>query len=463
MIKKYTQDISSNKIIHTTLLSIALCSLSPVASADGIFSTTNTGNGITGETKENIGTPVGVKGIANGISLGGSINSIGVEGISDSTTGTGVKGTGGLYGVYGESSAGSLFSFAYGVYGKGGAFSYGVYSDGAAYVNGALTITGDTTATNASVSGDLTVAGAVNSSNAADAPVCANASGKLGPCNSLSYSSKVAYVGDGPNSYPSIAGALFWSGSWCGTPSVSSRCIIKVGPGTHDVGTNNLTLLDFFTIEGEGPNETIITGATAAQTIYISGLTGVVLRNLGINNTSTGSTRKPLRIRNSSDIVIENVHVNAGAGAPIIGIDASDSNVAFKDIDVDLTVSGSDDATGINVSTVSSKTISLDKVSITAYAFGSGTTVGIETNEGLDIKDLQISGDAAIGILAHYWAPTTVRHSSINANPTSIQTDGSGVVNVRFSELANNTNAVSGSITCTAVTQGNSFFTTTCP
>jgi hypothetical protein len=469
MIRKQAQNSASSKLIHVSLLSIAVAALTPMASAGSLFSTTNTGNSITGETKDTAGNPVGVKGIANGFVIGGgSIASIGVEGLSDSATGTGVKGTGGTYGVYGVSTAGALFSPSYGVYGKGSDFSYAIYSEGATYVQGPLTITGDTAATNIAATninatGDLTVAGAVNSNNTANAPVCANASGKLGPCNSLSYSSKVAHVGDGPGSYPSILGALFWSPSWCGTPSISSRCVIKVGPGTHDVGSSNLTLLNYFTIEGEGPDETIITGATAAQTIYISGLSGVVLRNLGIDNTSTGATRMPLRIRNSSDIRLENVDVQVGSGAPVIGIKIDDSDVAMKDTSIVLSTSGADDVTGIKVNTTSFNNISLDNVRIVSYAFGSGTSIGIETDAGLNIKDLHISFDPAIGILAHD-STTTIRHSFIDAYSTSIKTDGTwATVKVRFSELTNGTTATAGNIACTAVTSGSSFHSNTCP
>ncbi len=129
---------------------------------------------ITGTNSESTGSPVGVKGIA---SDAGSATSIGVMGVSASSTGygiwgdapfvgvfgqsdtyavwgsatasgtgTGVTGRGGAMGVDGEGRVYGVKGVAtsdtgpsYGLYGEGGAVGYGVWSQGDAHVEGDLT------------------------------------------------------------------------------------------------------------------------------------------------------------------------------------------------------------------------------------------------------------------------------------------------------------------------------------
>jgi hypothetical protein len=96
------------------------------ASNSGVAGLSTSGYGVRGESSSAAGSPVGVYGLA---SDAGSATSIGVQGKSNSTAGTGVWGEAPMAGVYGKATA--TTGDAWGVYGVATPNGYGVYGESA--------------------------------------------------------------------------------------------------------------------------------------------------------------------------------------------------------------------------------------------------------------------------------------------------------------------------------------------
>ena len=75
---------------------------------------------------------------------------------------------------------------------------------------------------------------------------------------------------------------------WCGTPSESNRCLLKIMPGIYDLGTAHLYMKPYVDVEGSGENTTIITTAEFGSGTVSRGISGAdhcEVRFLTIKNT----------------------------------------------------------------------------------------------------------------------------------------------------------------------------------
>lgn len=105
----------------------------------------------------------------------------------------------------------------------------------------------------------------------------------------------LAVVAVSGGDYTSPVTAMGAIGTWCGTPSALNPCLLKIMPGTYDIGGSSLQMVSYVDIEGSGENVTKITGSVDnSDWVYIT--TGLVygadnaeLRFLTIENTSSGN------------------------------------------------------------------------------------------------------------------------------------------------------------------------------
>lgn len=71
-----------------------------------------------------------------------------------------------------------------------------------------------------------------------DLPVCADSStGKLGPCSESGTGiHRIAWVAqDGTGDYADPVAAMNDVTSWCGIPSATNPCLLKIGPGVYEL------------------------------------------------------------------------------------------------------------------------------------------------------------------------------------------------------------------------------------
>lgn len=101
---------------------------------------------------------------------------------------------------------------------------------------------------------------------------------------------KVAVVAQTGGDYTDPLTAMNDLATWCGTPSATNPCLLKVMPGIYNVGNSSLQMQTYVDLEGAGEYVTKITGNIA------TGVRGVVqsasnseIRFLSVENTGGGS------------------------------------------------------------------------------------------------------------------------------------------------------------------------------
>jgi hypothetical protein len=72
---------------------------------------------------------------------------------------------------------------------------------------------------------------------------------------------RVAIVAQSGGDYTDPITAMANVSTWCGTPSVTSHCLVKIMPGEYDLAGGSLTMQAYVDIEGSGEATTIISSA----------------------------------------------------------------------------------------------------------------------------------------------------------------------------------------------------------
>lgn len=119
------------------------------------------------------------------------------------------------------------------------------------------------------------------------------------------------YVATSGGDYTSIQSALNNVANWCGTPSASNRCLVRVGPGTYN---EQVTMLQNVDIEGSGEQTTRITytGAPAYTAGTVVGANNAELRSLAVENT--GGDTYAVAIYNGTSPSLLHVTASASGG-----------------------------------------------------------------------------------------------------------------------------------------------------
>lgn len=106
--------------------------------------------------------------------------------------------------------------------------------------------------------------------------------------------------------------------NWCGTPSTSNPCLIKIMPGTYDLGAAGIVPISNVSFEGSGAAVTKITSTNYSGTIsegtYYSNVT---VRDLTIE--TTGITSSAIRLGGNSALAIYDSAIIAGAASTTYG------------------------------------------------------------------------------------------------------------------------------------------------
>jgi hypothetical protein len=224
----------------------------------------------------------------------------------------------------------------------------------------------------AAIAGDLVVDGAITTTGGwfgfADGSIQ----------NSAAYArwEQVAVVDiQGRGDYMNPVTAMAALPTWCGTPSASNPCLVKILPGRYDIGTSSLAMQPHVDIEGSGRDATFIRAASSAATVY--GANNAELRSLTVINDGDGGSPKGIEINDALqrplitnvDVVVEGANTdNTGVyiidsmpmidsmgvvvngGDTALGINIVHSSGELHNVDVDVTTVGGDVATGIDVS-----------------------------------------------------------------------------------------------------------------
>jgi len=111
--------------------------------------------------------------------------------------------------------------------------------------------------------------------------------------------------------------------AWCGSPSVTNPCLLKVMPGVYDIGSNTVTMADYTAIAGSGMGFTKIVAQGVA--INCAGISSQV-RDIAIVSNLTGISV------GASGISLDNVfiHVENPGSNVILGMEVSGGDVIIN-------------------------------------------------------------------------------------------------------------------------------------
>ncbi|MDA8082762.1 MAG: hypothetical protein M0024_03770 [Nitrospiraceae bacterium] len=113
--------------------------------------------------------------------------------------------------------------------------------------------------------------------------------------------------------------------------SASNKYLIKLGPGTFNLGASMLSMKQYVDIEGSGKELTVITSSSDGTGTVHAGSTAsrCTLRNLGINNTA--ATYAYAVYNNAGLLFLDNVAIDARYGASYnIGIFNDNSSLDMR-------------------------------------------------------------------------------------------------------------------------------------
>jgi hypothetical protein len=132
------------------------------------------------------------------------------------------------------------------------------------------------------------------------------------------YFKNVAVVAPSGGDYTDPATAMAAYSSWCGTPSETNPCLLKVMPGVYDIGTSTVVMQPYIDIEGSGQKGTVITG-TVGGGVYpppngvVNGANNAEIRFLTVKRTGSGDYGAAI-LNTSASPAMTNVTAAASGG-----------------------------------------------------------------------------------------------------------------------------------------------------
>jgi YVTN family beta-propeller protein len=302
-----------------------------------------------------------------------------------------------------------------------------------------------------SVSADKIQTGTITGNKLAAATITAD---KLG------FYGKVAIVAQSGGNYSNPATAMNAYGTWCGTPSASNPCLLKIMPGVYNIGTGSVTMQPFIDIEGSGENVTVIQGNPDGGLGVVAGASNAELRFLTLKNT--GGSSWSTAISNSG-----------GASPRLTGLTAIASggtswNVCIYNYGSSPTMTHmtvNSEAAGSWSIGVLNKEFSAPLISDLTVSATGGTawSIGIDNDKSsATIKDVSITTACAngsqcnsVGVISGTSGTVRIYDSILKASVYTVSS-GSGVTTlVAHTQLDGGAASGSGTLTCVGAYNGN--------
>jgi pectin methylesterase-like acyl-CoA thioesterase len=402
-------------------------------------------------------------GVANLASSAPSMNNV---------TATASGGT--AYGVYNDTSSpkitGSNLSAT------GGTGNFGVFTFGGGAVTVAIDNSKVTGGTNALYNGagsttrvgasQLVGGAALNNSGTLTCSASYDGNNKrLG--TQCTRNTKVAIIGLTDGDYTSITAALNDTATWCGTPSATNKCLVRVQPGTY---SERVTMSPYVDIEGAGEDVTKITftGSNPDNTGTIVGANNAELRFLSVENTGGNSYAVGIYNPAASPSLLHIVVTASGAGTTNYGVYNNHSSPNMTNV----TATASGGATyNIGVYNYESSSPSMTNVTATASGGASSTNYAVinhNSSPRLVTSILSASGGSAnYGVDSRVSSTVTIDASKITVpiTGTTILQSASVTTRVGASQLSGGpASNGGGTLSCAGVYDENyTFFPSSCP
>ncbi len=218
--------------------------------------------------------------------------------------------------------------------------------------------------------------------------------------------------------------------------SDTNRYLIKLGPGTFNLGSSSLVMKQYVSIEGSGEESTTITAALSTESLpgpgTVAGADNAGLRFVTVKNTGTGTYTNTAAIVNSSaSPSISDVTAAATGGYRNLGI--ANISSSPKIMNVTATASGGSYSYAIYNKASSPKMTGVTSTASGERAWGVYNTGGAGPAGAIEITHSAIKGDIFNG----FEITTRVANTQIDG---VIQNDGTltcaGVYDVNYTFYA---------------------------
>ena len=175
----------------------------------------------------------------------------------------------------------------------------------------------------------------------------AGPTGATGPAGPVAVYGNVAIVALSGGNYTDPVSAMKNVATWCGTPSATNPCLLKIMPGVYDLAGGSLTMQPYVDIEGSGEQATTISstinGDVFPPNAVVKGADNAEIRFLTVRcAASTGMYNVAILNRSHSPKISHVTAIVLGAGtslAPIgnYGVYNQSSSTSMNDVTVTAT------------------------------------------------------------------------------------------------------------------------------
>jgi hypothetical protein len=280
----------------------------------------------------------------------------------------------------------------------------------------------------------------------------------------VAFFGRVAIVAATGGDYSNPATAMANYSSWCGVPSSTNTCLLKIMPGVYNLGTTTMSMQPYIDIEGSGENVTILQGNVNNWSGLVSGANNAELRFLTLNNIASGTS---VGVSNgTASPRLTNVTISASAGTSWnIGVNNTSASPILTNVTISTTASGSGWSIGIENRSGSAPVMTNVKIDATG---SSSWNIGVDSVSSSPImRNVTItamtSGGWGIGVdtsLYNVTDTSTIKiHSSVIKGTDSIS-NGAGVTTYIANTQLDGSVSNSGTLTCVGAFKGNYAVTT---
>jgi hypothetical protein len=235
----------------------------------------------------------------------------------------------------------------------------------------------------------------------------------------------VATVAQSGGDYTEPLSAVNEIATWCGTPSSTNPCLLKIMPGVYNIGALTLQMIPYVDIEGSGENTTRITGNFGDNwwTGVINGADFSEIRFLTVENTGGGTYAVAIALESVSPRLTNVTTIGSGA-TENVGIICF-TNCSPTLTNVTATATGGNLTIGVYMATNSSPKI----VNVSAFASGGTRNIGFDIDDNSSPDMANVAATAMGGTKNHAihtqrLSSPTIRNAKVTASDGSVENYG---------------------------------------
>lgn len=220
---------------------------------------------------------------------------------------------------------------------------------------------------------------------------------------------KVAVVANSGGDYTDPVAAMSGLATWCGTPSASNPCMLKIMPGVYTV-TAPVVMQPYVDIEGAGEKVTKLTSALSSSLNHytvatVLGANNAEFRFLTVENTGTGTYTTAIANTSVSPSL---VHVTANASGGTNGSIGFANYYSSSPTMINVTANASGPSFNYGVENYSSSSPTMTNVTATALggtSFNYGVSNSLSSSPVMTNVTATASGETGIGISNYSSSP----------------------------------------------------------